>query len=98
MQYYCWSRKDIDENDLKNVTIATANVYDHELAAMINKPFSTQFKFNGSHFKCDSEESWANRSFYASTWFFMPCATNSIPAAVFYWCSGVGCYDGNPGL
>ena len=83
--YWCWSRKDYDEDYLKHISISIA--YRDET---INS-FSTSLKYNGSHVKCDSEEKWAqkwfqinNQGIYAPP---VPCVTNSktVPVASFQW-------------
>ena len=85
-EYWCTSRKDMDEEMIKQVIVTPAYV-DNELNDVIFKPFSTRYRFNGTHFKCDSEEEWA------SSWFgidthnipFSPCTTNTtIPANILY--------------
>ena len=83
--FWCWSRKDYDENYLKKLNISIA--YKEETF----NSFSTTFTYNGSHVKCDSEEEWAQTWFDLSNYLIpvppIPCVTNtsSIPVASFQW-------------
>ena len=95
--FWCWSRKDVDEKTIKNVSISTAHVEDDDLIAKINQPFSTQFTFNGTHLKCDTMEKWATESIFVnSEYSTMICVTSTISVATFQWCNPLapyGCFD-----
>ena len=85
--FWCWSRKDYDENYLKTLNISIG--YREE--TIIIDPFSTTFLYNGSHVKCSSEEYWAqtwvdisDQLLYVSP---IPCVASTLtaPSATFAW-------------
>ena len=76
-KYWCWSRTDVSEDKIKNATLLTAVVNDHELTELIKKPFSVRYLFNGSHYKCDFSEEWADKWFSATDYNISPCVTNT---------------------
>ena len=58
-------------------------VDDHELTELIKKPFSVRYKFNGTHYKCDSSEKWANTWYIITDYNMSPCVTStSLPVNV----------------
>ena len=75
--YWCWSRRDIREDTIKNKILSTAMVDDHELTDLSKKPFSVRYLFNGSHYKCDFSEEWADKWFSATDYNISPCVTNT---------------------
>ena len=94
--FFCWSRRDVDESIIKNISISTARVKDDDLIEKINKPFSAQFTFNGTHLKCDTMEKWATESIdvnattYCSS---LSCVTSAKSVAKFKYCTMME-YDG----
>ena len=56
--YYCWSRHDNNDDDLKNLTISAAAYDDSELNAIINRPFTARFYVNETHVTCHDNEKW----------------------------------------
>ena len=89
--FWCWSRMDIDEKIIKNVSISTARVKVDELIAKFNKTFSTQFTLIGNHLKCDSMEEWATKSVYVNSTsasvHYLPCVTSTISVATLEYCN-----------
>ena len=76
-QYWCWSRLDVSEDKIKKQILSTAIVDDHELTELSKKPFSVRYKFNGTHYKCDCSEEWANTWFLNTDYNTSPCVTNT---------------------
>ena len=76
LEYMCMSRRDMDEEIIKNTTVTTAYIH-NELNDLIFEPFSTKYQFNGTHFKCDSEEKWAGSWFNIDADSTSPCTTNT---------------------
>ena len=83
--FWCWSRKDYNESYLKTLNISIG--YREE--TIVIDPFSTTFRYNGSHVKCSSEEYWAqtwvdvsNPKEYFSP---IPCVTSTLSTASFAW-------------
>ena len=86
-EFWCWSRKDYDENFLQNISIST--VFRDEKISF--ESISTSFISNRTHVKCDSNVSWFQEWVYIGNPFMnnaeLPCVTNStyIPVATFTW-------------
>ena len=63
MTYYCWSRQDNSDDELKNLTIfANAGGYDFdnsEVNDIINRPFTAKFYVNDTHITCHDNEEWS---------------------------------------
>lgn len=59
--YYCWSRHDNNDDDLKNVPISAAgSVYNNaEVNDIINTPFTASFYINETHVTCHDNEEWS---------------------------------------
>ena len=97
-KYWCWSRGDVDEKVIKNVTISTARVENDDLIAKLNQPFSTQFTFNGTHYKCDTMEKWATESIDVNNFPFgasLPCVTSTVSFAEILYCNPLEiCFGG----
>ena len=56
--YWCWSRHDNSDDELKSLTISAGYNYDSEFNAMINRPFTTNFHINETHITCADYEEW----------------------------------------
>ena len=77
-QFWCWSRKDVKEADVKELSIITSFVEDYELKDLIfNQPFSISYRFNGSHFQCNVDELWNDLWFDRNFSSNSPCITNT---------------------
>ena len=61
--YYCWSRQDNSDDELKNLTIfANAGGHDFdnsEFNDIINRPFKGRFYVNETHITCHDNEEWS---------------------------------------
>ena len=66
----------INEERIKNLMVTPAYI-DNELDDIIFKAFSTRYHFNGTHFKCDSEEKWADSWFKIDVDSVSPCMTDT---------------------
>ena len=75
--YWCWSRKDVEENRIKKLTLSTSITRIDELIDLIKQPFKTRYLFNGTHIKCDSKEKWAGLWFNIDADSITPCVTNT---------------------
>ena len=83
--YDCWSRKDVDEEYLKNnVTFTTEYSNDGIDVNYI----SASFKYNGTHLNCLAQEDWAQNlpivSNYVDGINHQLCITNTSLMATFY--------------
>ena len=82
--FWCWSRKDIDETDLKQMPII---LNFREEGFM---PFSTSFFYNQTtkSIKCNSHEDWAENWIDVSDLFhppeFIRCPTNVFDTIVYF--------------
>ena len=74
--YWCMSRQDIDEHKIKDLMVTPAYI-NNELDDIIFKSFSTRYHFNGTHFKCHSEEKWAGLWFKIDVDSVSPCMTDT---------------------
>ena len=75
---WCWSRKDINETQIKKLPIITSFVEDYELQDLIfNQTFSISYRFNGSHFQCNVDEFWNDLWFDKNVDSTSPCITNT---------------------
>ena len=85
-KFWCWSRRDVKEADVKKYPITTSFVEDLELQDLIfNHPFTISYRFNGSHFQCNVDELWNDSWFNDSAASTSPCITNtSLPVNVRY--------------
>ena len=81
---WCWSRQDVKEPLVKELPIITSFFEDYELQDRIfNHPFSISYRFNGSHFQCNSDEQWNDAWFDTNNDSTSPCVTNtSLPVNV----------------
>ena len=88
--YWCWSRQDVNETQVKGLPIMTSFVEDFELQQRIfHQPFSISYRFNGSHFQCHVDESWNDSWFDNDVDSTSPCITNtSLPVNVKYHTKG----------
>ena len=82
--YDCWSRKDVDEEFLKNnVTITTEYSNDGIDISYI----SASFKYNGTHLNCIAQEDWAQNLpivlDYDDGYDYHLCVTNTSLMATF---------------
>ena len=85
--FWCYSRRDVNLTQVKEeVPIITSFVEDYELQDRIfNQPFSISYRFNGSHFQCNSDEQWNDAWFDTNNDSTSPCVTNtSLPVNVKY--------------
>ena len=76
-QYWCWSRRDVSEDKIKKTILSTAVVDDYELTDLSKKPFSVRYLSNGTHYKCDSIEKWADIWYKITDYKTSPCVTNT---------------------
>ena len=74
--YWCMSRRDIAEEKIKELIVTPAYIK-NELDEIIFKSFSTKYHFNGTHFKCDNEEKWADSWFSIHVDSVSPCTTDT---------------------
>ena len=56
--YWCWSRQDINDGDLKNLTISAVSYDNSEINDILNRPFSATFSVNETHIICHDNEDW----------------------------------------
>ena len=75
--YWCWSRKDVEENRIKKLTLSTSITRIDELIDLIKQPFKTRYLYNGTHIRCDSKEKWAGLWFNIDADSITPCVTNT---------------------
>ena len=75
--YWCWSRKDVEENRIKKLTLSTSITRIDELIDLIKQPFKTIYLFNGTHIRCDSKENWAGLWFNIDVDSITPCVANT---------------------
>ena len=61
LMYWCWSRHDNNEDDLKNLAISADEYgYDNsEVNGIINRPFTARFYSNETHITCQENEEWS---------------------------------------
>ena len=61
--YFCWSRQDNNDDELKNITISAntgGHEYDNlELDNIINRPFTARLYINETHLTCHDNEEWS---------------------------------------
>ena len=77
-KFWCWSRGDVKEADIKKYPITTSFVEDLELQELIfNHPFTISYRFNGSHFQCNVDELWNDSWFNNTADSTSPCITNT---------------------
>ena len=78
-EFWCWSRKDVKEADVKDISIIASFVQDYELQDRIfNQPFSISYRFNGSHFQCNVvDKLWNDLWFDKNVDSTSPCITNT---------------------
>ena len=76
-QYWCWSRRDVSEETIKDAILSTAVVDDYEMTELSKNPFSVRYLSNGTHYKCDHSEEWANAWYTVTDYNTSPCITNT---------------------
>ena len=81
--YWCWSRKDNNEDVLKTLTISGYND-NEEFNDMINSPLTANFHINETHIVCQDNEEWWNTISGLSTFLYCPTSTG-IPVASFFY-------------
>ena len=79
-QYWCLSRRDYSQTDLKNIPISTSYI-----GGRMIEEFSTYFETNGTHVKCYSNEEWAQQWFELGFYWGAPCNTNITFVATIGW-------------
>ena len=86
MTYWCWSRRDVEVTALRSTIVNPNYVDDYELKDQIfQQILSINYRFNGSHFQCDSDEVWNDSWFKIDTDSISPCITSSsLPVNVKY--------------
>ena len=82
--FWCWSRRDYIETDLRQVSI-TLNFREEVFTS-----FNTSFFYNqtSKSIKCNSQDEWAENWIDVShQWSYprVPCSTNVAPVATFDW-------------
>ena len=83
LMYWCWSRHDNIEDDLKNLAIS-ADGYGHdnsEVNGIINRPFSARFYSNETHITCQENEEWSTPIGKPNV--YCPTSTGHYPALFF---------------
>ena len=90
--YSCWSRGDYSETFLKeNISISSAFRTEE-----YNASFFTNFDYNGTHVKCQTDEDWADKWFDVSNQYVpvfpIACITSDAPVADFRWSPRYGLY------
>ena len=81
--YWCWSRQDVDEEQIKGRILSTALVNDNEIRELIVQPFSVRFLSNKTHYKCDYDSIWTGTWYPIDVDSISPCmANNSLPVNV----------------
>ena len=58
LSYWCWSRLDNNDDELKKFPISSGYNYDSEFNEMINRPFTANFYINETHITCTDYEEW----------------------------------------
>ena len=71
------SRRDYNQTMLKKIPISTSYVS----VGKMYQAFSTYFKTNGTHIKCNSNEEWAQDWFLLDDFTIAPCNTSNFPIA-----------------
>ena len=56
---------------------STAVVNEYELTELSKKPFSVRYLSNGTHYKCDSSEEWADTWYTITDSNTSPCVSNT---------------------
>ena len=85
LDFWCWSRRDYNEIDLRQLPI-TLNFREEEFL-----PFTTSFFYNQTSrsIKCNSSEEWADNWVDVSSNFYdpenIPCPTNVGTVGYFDW-------------
>ena len=79
--YWCWSRHDNNDNDLKNLTISAAAHENSEVNDIINRPFIARFYVNETHITCHDNEELSEKIAHGHAYVYCPTSTG-IP--VFY--------------
>ena len=84
--HWCWSRKDNNEDVLKNLTISGYNDDNAEFNDMINKPFTANFHINETHIVCQDNEEWWTTipDLVHANQIYCPTSTG-IPVASFFY-------------
>ena len=78
MKYYCWSRQDNSDDELKNLTIfANAGGHDFdnsEVNDIINRPFTGRFYVNETQITCHDNKEWSETIDYE----YIYCPTSTV--------------------
>ena len=81
LQYVCLSRGDHNQTVQKKIPISTSYTSGGTIDA-----FTTYFQTNGTHFKCYSNEEWAQQWFELDrTGYDAFCNTSNVPIARIGW-------------
>ena len=81
--YWCWSRQDVDEEQIKGQILSTALVYDNEIKELLTQPFSVRYISNKTHYNCDYDSIWTDTWYPMDVDDFSPCMANtSLPVNV----------------
>ena len=83
LMYWCWSRHDNNEDDLKNLAISADGYgYDNsEVNGIINRPFTARFYLNETHITCQENEEWSIPIFdHYKHDIYCPISTGHYPA------------------
>ena len=84
LTYWCWSRHDNNEDDLKNLAISADGYgYDNsEVNGIINRPFTARFYSNETHITCQENEEWSIPIGKPNV--YCPTSAGHYPALFFY--------------
>ena len=76
--YWCWSRHDNNDNDLKNLTISAAAHENSEVNDIINRPFTARFYVNETHITCHDNEELSERIVDGRAGVYCPASTSTL--------------------
>ena len=89
LTYWCWSRHDNNDDELKNLTIsANAGGHDYdnsEVNDIINRPFIGRFYVNETHITCHDNEEWSETIDRDYIFIYCPISTGYYMAAFSYY-------------
>ena len=86
--YWCWSRQDNSDDDLRHLTISSDINDNSEFNDVINEPFTANFYINETHIICLENEEWWSAIDGSADWMItnVYCPTSTgISVAFFYY-------------
>ena len=86
LMYWCWSRHDNSDDNLKNLPISAGHNYNNSyFNDIINRPFTASFFVNETHIFClENEKWWSQILFFGPTNVYCSISTG-IPVADFHY-------------